>query len=1590
MQRDPLGLPTPSTEMAPKGEGRRKHAYKRTASPFGAPFSFGTPLRLNSQPHSTRSKLTSSPGAVKHTLHVLKDDVLDSRGGRNRASRKAVGGYGVTPAAEYPDLLPFSQDTTTATKTTRAPGVAATPAAQKTRAPGDAVDVVAAARVASAEHAASAASDTAYARGKAARLAAAAAAPRVAFGGRPPPKQVLPPRLRQLARRGAAGKTLGRGNSTAKKGGAKGNEDDYSSDSASSSYGSGSEKENITRRYGPAYSFGARTCPVPGVSLWWAGAPPQSPGPGAYGDPKALLQKHIPVVTFGKPKSPGGTPGKDSGMKRRPGVWDPLGATDPDVPGPGHYYAPERDAAKIGRAGPRFSFGGGKDDIGKLRTAGPWDTPGPGAYYKEEPSVAPVGGSPNSKSCTFGARVGSDWASSGPGQDAPPPGSYFKNLDTAGQSVRTSANGGIPSAPSFTFGGGALRDANEQTAQSSPGPGEYAQDSSYGTDTVGDEKQKRSPTKTSGYTFGFRRDDANDASGKSQVPGPGAYDVGGVKKSLDGFEDPDATKPGPAFSLAKKLPGPMDKLDKTSKETPGPGEYDTQRPGEGVLGDGPAFTMGGGPVDDGNKSPDPKLQSPGPGAYATGREPGRDAPAFTMYGRVPDVAKDKASASLPGPGAYDVVRPVPGSPSAETGGASSVRSPGATLKGREAWEREGLDSAGKHSPGPAAYVSDAVSRPHGAAPAYTMAGRPERSDATEDPSPGPGDYAPEPDDANGSRKKKGVTFGKRPAQGGALSHLGEAALKPGPGAYHNPGASDARDRGPSYTIQNRTDGKNGVGKVVEPSDEPGPGEYYDEHADDFAFGGDTKKGVTIAGRTPKAGAENISFGNDSPGPAYYVGAWTTDDLDRGPEISFLPEMQSGRDAPGGPLDGVRRRASIPGPGYYAPEVFQFPIRDAPEGNNGPGGEFLWAPKGYTFGWHGSYGEEVIRGSEEVGPGPGEYYPDANDSNGVYGFGGNNEALWRPKPGITIGTLPQEKEVRQSKSSPGPGAYYNPEDTSTGSAGKKGPKRGVKIADRKVWERQKSREKKSDVPAPTDYDVRTSGTKRLTERRVPSHTIQKRYEPSERERRDILNAPAPGQYETNQSKLRVDGGVKFGDPPRRDASTHLSRQGPAPGEYEPDFSEEALKSRNKKTAVNIGRGTTRDAPGGVFDGATRNVTPGPGEFELDGEAKARVEAQERRRGAVDIRRSTTRNAPGGVFDGIGDDTPGPGAFWPDGERKNTRGLQFSSTSHASKGGALDAALRGGETPGPGEFWPDDSDTQKEGARVPGFTMPRSQRDIGKTGGDDEVSPGPGEFYPEIDSRTGAAGGKTLGSRRGTVVDMNRGTGRETRGGGFDTREGPGPGEHYPDLVFDDGRGGKSSKSRGVKWSDLPEKNESDKKVFVPGPGEYEPKLLQTVGPATMPKAPKRSSLVTRDAENRPGPGEHEPDDDRPNPMTVVGLLRRKMATGVRVEPTPEQRRAANDRRALRAESAANRPGPSSYDIPNSSIRNDKGVKVQTRKRWERLGDMEAAGGSGMGPGKYNPKPEAVAPRLKPGKRVPRGNDFEDSYRSTLVRKGVEKW
>ena len=230
-------------------------------------------------------------------------------------------------------------------------------------------------------------------------------------------------------------------------------------------------------------------------------------------------------------------------------------------------------------------------------------------------------------------------------------------------------------------------------------------------------------------------------------------------------------------------------------DTPGPGEYDAARPSRGA-GRRAGEAMGG----DAAPVPGDGVPVPGPRRVRGGRRrgPGGDAPAFTMYARVPDLAGERMAAGTPGPGAYDVARRAAGA--AQPRGR--VRAAAVTRADARRREQGGFGppaprGSTRRTRGVAsAAPSRVLTRPHRRTPwprvprarrrrprrrplgrrttrTRTRTRRRRRSDPAQSPR------------AVGPARRKGATFGARPAHGGALSHLGESASKPGPGQCHD-------------------------------------------------------------------------------------------------------------------------------------------------------------------------------------------------------------------------------------------------------------------------------------------------------------------------------------------------------------------------------------------------------------------------------------------------------------------------------------------------------------------------------------------------------------------------------------------------------------------------------------------------------------------------------------------------------------------------------------------------------------------------------------------------------------------------------------
>ncbi|ACO62053.1 predicted protein [Micromonas commoda] len=1506
----------------------------RGASPFGDPFTFGKPLVLNSQPPTFFGSSLAPPADASASDAPMGGGAVT----RSRSARRKVGGYGVTAPAKH-----GPKDTFTRTTGTDAPSPITgddrdrparrvaprvvtkipvlddwEPAEDENEDPSvippHVDDVPASAAATKAARGRNPARTAETARGPAprrpppvssrttrttttkrpasanlreedergrndaaavviaarARAKARLAPPRVAFGGRPPkkpspvkrqrhdPDQPPPPDDQQTA-----------------------------------------ADVDVVPRPKPGFSFGVRPNRG-GPSLWGPGK--DSPGPAAYHEGPApecdQVRGHVPAVTFGAP--PDRT--RRSGAGWNAGAFPEL---DPDAPGPGEYAGGDDTARVLDKiAGksraPAFTFGGGKDDIGKVAAKDFAGAPGPGAYHIDEILAVAAERRRIEKGFSFGERVGAAWHEAGPGRDAPAPGTYAD-----GTEVRRSGGG-------FSFGNAPKTPSFIPSSKDgpTPGPGDYLdrkkeKENGGGENDGGDGRTRKSAE--GGFTFGWRRP---DPAKSATEPGPGAYHRDAQ------LDDPEALRPGPAFSLGTKLErgGALDGK-KDAAKMPGPGDYEVRKSAEA----GPSYTIFGRPNDGVVVGVDlnEKASLPGPGRYHTPLSPG--GRAYTLGSRIEE--KD-AKRDTPAPGEYGAPMPV--------GAQWGDRNRGFSVLGRDAWAGKGWGEEHAEVPGVGRYdVRGSNSKPLPSAPAFTMAGK--TKDPTHAPPPtrdiGPGEY----DGDGGNRPPSGPSFtiGVRGSKDGAYGDLESAAEKPGPGAYPNaPKAKDeTRESAPSFTLGRKIDVPDERTKVGPTgfSERPGPGEY---HADGDVVPPEGPGGFTIYERTKST---EFRPGVDSPGPAYY-GGFTTDDVEGGLRMSIHERYESGS------VFQHTDRSDTPGPGEYAPEVFQFPVRD-----DGESTSFVGAPPGYTIGVR-RESNYPVRRSQIGAPGPGEYHPTEGD--------GVTDPAW--SKGVTIGERRDERARRSLDSRPGPGHYHRTRESIERETGRKAPVPGPKIRDRKPWEREKVLEKKADVPGPSDYDTEPSMKK--MDKRAPAHRIGERRNDAADRRGSGEGAPGPGEYAGDVVRAPDwrRGATIIAD--RRERSRASAERRPGPGEYHRDA------PRVAKTGVNIGRGAGKDAPGGVFDAAGRGG-PGPGEFEPPPGA-----IRPGRSTGVNIARGTGKDAPGGVFERAGRDVPGPGEHWPDGDAASGRGGRSGGKSVRAPGVKIPAT--GHDAPGGAAVWPEDAPGPGEYHEE--RTKPvRSAVNIGKASGKDAPGgvfdaalkrgggPGPGEF----ESGPGAL------RQKSTAVNMGKGTGREAPGGAMDRRDGPGPGEFWPDE--DPAAPTRGHTQRGIPFGKPPKPpRPGAKKSSAPGPGEYAGSVVGApdarVGP-TIPRG-KRRGLVSKDARDTPAPGDFEPDH---HPKTVAGLVREALKRpGSMREPTvPRGGKKAGSERT---------PGPGEYYSGRGEIRVDRGVKMPTREAWER--DRDRVKGSGLGP-KYHPNHEKVSKPLSVKQPMARADDYADSFRST---------
>ena len=581
-------------------------------------------------------------------------------------------------------------------------------------------------------------------------------------------------------------------------------------------------------------------------------------------------------------------------------VWDAFPGADPDTPGPGQYYDAEkgRDGRRSravvhhrrreGRRGKStLSAAAGRSRPRRVRRRRR-------ARRRRRPRV-------ENKGFTFGGKVGVDWASAGPGRDAPAVGKYFRDLDKLGGDVRDSVKGPGGRGPAFSFGTAPARPRDDPTT--GPGPGDYHRDGDDDTNANDAKTEKRREDQEQSLRVHVRVRPRTRRRG-GVGPGPGAYQPNVFPED----DDPDALRRVPRSRSPRNFAWVARWTSRgTRRASPAPAS--TTR-----TGTASAETFAGPPSPSRGKSRVPPERR-----NARARFPVRDstpsprpwgrARAFTMYARVEDPTLRASSGSCGGPGAYGV----PVAPGAElshpTRGAASVR-------GREAWANTGWGAGAEDLPGPAEYVTSATARPIASAPSFTMGARAE----TGEKSPGGrGSSAPVPGSttATGTSPRARRSFVHVRASRLGRWRLGSPrreAAQPGPGQYHDRDARARAAAGPSFTF--------GVKTEVPSDDRVGPSGYS---------GVPVPGNITTrianrpsAGTAPGSRCTSVSrprgrrrrHGADGPGPAFYVGPWTAKDR---PRRGRLPRagMMTNHDAPGGLMDVVKAR-DHPRPGILHP------------------------------------------------------------------------------------------------------------------------------------------------------------------------------------------------------------------------------------------------------------------------------------------------------------------------------------------------------------------------------------------------------------------------------------------------------------------------------------------------------------------------------------------------------------------------------------------------------------------------------------------------------------------------------------------------
>ena len=639
--------------------------------------------------------------------------------------------------------------------------------------------------------------------------------------------------------------------------------------------------ENAPRAAGPAFSFGVK--PKSGTGSLWGAHGKDSPGPAAYYDPypeiaSDAIRGHVPAPRPSalKPPTLGDSDDDVSKKRRRGGGSGYVGR----VSGRGPRHARSRSVLRRGkgRDGRRsravVHHRRREGRRGKSTLAGGEDVPGPGAYdVVGAPDDGDVRGSRN-KGFTFGGKVGVDWASAGPGRDAPPSGKYFRDLDKLGGDVRDSVKGPGGRGPAFSFGTAPRDPATIRRRVPVPAI-TTATATTIRTRTTRRPRRTRRPraplrvharvpprtrrrrrvrargrtnrtcsrkttTRTPSGRVPRSRSPRNFAwvarvdvsGGQGASPGPGEYDAdgdGGRRKS-----------PGARLHRLGESPGsPPERRNARARfpvrdSTPSPRPWGRARPRSRCTRAWRIRTLArrrSCPVPERTASPRPRR------------------------GVVAPDARGGVRARPRGVGEHGVGRRGGGPP----------RSRGVRHERHRATDRERAvvhdGREGRNRRKKSQWSRVVRPRSRGVRPRRGRPRAPRRSFVHVRASRLGRWRLGSPRREGGAARSGAIPRSRRarPSRGGTVVHV-----------RGQDGGSLGRSRG-SFGIQR---------------ERPGPGEYHDENREP-PLGGDGP-GFTMYERFPPAGAEAAATGADGPGPALYVGPWTAKDLDRGAGVSPRP------------------------------------------------------------------------------------------------------------------------------------------------------------------------------------------------------------------------------------------------------------------------------------------------------------------------------------------------------------------------------------------------------------------------------------------------------------------------------------------------------------------------------------------------------------------------------------------------------------------------------------------------------------------------------------------------------------------------------